>query len=189
MTQRAGRTSASDLSARLAACLLAIAFLVAACASAPPHPVVTAAAKSSLPGTSCGQSYLRWRQGPVRAATLRLAAEMPAARAAARSGNAAALRTALRPLARTALGLAAYPMPRCADTGGLYAGLPSAVYLAGHQASTATSLARLRKAAAPLRQATVLERQLTREITAVLGDTRCPSSPAGDPRQPPWPPC
>ncbi len=189
MTQQAGRTPASDLSVRLAACLFAIAFLVAACTSAPPHPVVTAAAKTSLPGSGCDQPYLRWRQGPVRIAAVRLAAEISAAQAAGRAGRAAALRTALRPLTTTALALATYPMPRCADTRGLYAGLPSAVYLAGRQARAATSLAGLRKAAVTLRQATVTERQLTKEIAAVVGATRCPSRIAGAPPQPRWPPC
>ncbi len=63
MTQQAGPQPASDLSVRLAAGLIGIGFLAAACASAAPHPVVTAAARSSLPGTGCSQTYQQWRQG------------------------------------------------------------------------------------------------------------------------------
>ncbi|MGI9006550.1 MAG: hypothetical protein ACR2FU_10195 [Streptosporangiaceae bacterium] len=174
---------------RLAAGLIGIGFLAAACASAAPHPVVTAAARSSLPGTGCSQTYQQWRQGPVRAAAVRLEAEITSTRAAGRSGNAAALRTAMHPVASTALALATYPMPRCADTRGSYAAMPSAVYLAGHQARAATGLAGLLKAAATLRQAVAIERQLTAEITAVLGVTRCPATNPGDPPQPRWPPC
>jgi len=41
-----------------------------------------------------------------------------------------AIRSAMRPLVPTALALAGHPMPRCADTRGIYAGLVDILYQA-----------------------------------------------------------
>lgn len=187
MTQHAGRRLVSDLSVRLAACLAVVACAVVACSSAPPHPVVTAAATTSLPGRDCAKPYLRWRNGPVRAAVVTLTAAMSSVQTAVRAGDATALRAAMRPLTRTAVTLASYPMPRCADSGGLYAVIPTTVYLAGQQARSARDLTGLRVAAATLSRVTTDERRLSAEIVAAVGGTTCRAGSAGGQRHPPWP--
>jgi len=133
----------------------------------------------------CDLQYADWRDGPVRTATAELASELAAARAAVRTGAGAAIGSAMRRALPTAIAMAAQPMPRCADTGGIYADLVDDVYRAGARARSATGPGGLLKAAAMLGQASAVEQQLTAEITHSIGTGHCAQEHAG----PAWPPC
>lgn len=61
-------------------------------------------------------------------------AELAAIRQAIPTTSTIAVKSAMRPLAATAIALADHPVPRCADTRGLYAALVDSLYQAGHNA-------------------------------------------------------
>jgi hypothetical protein len=169
--------------------LCVIAVLSAACGAAPPpRPVVTTASPTKRPAL-CAPRYTAWLFGTVHAADRRLAAELQAVQAAEQSRDASALRSAMGPLMPTALALATQPMPRCADTAGIYIDLVDDVYQAGDEAHTAKGLSGLLRAANLMQLAVKVEYRLTGEVTRAVGREQCPR--ARGLSQPPlsWPPC
>ncbi len=94
----------------------------------------------------------------------------------------------MRPLVPTALALAGHPMPRCADTRGIYAGLVDILYQAGHDTHLSAGAGGLRRAARILTAAKRIEQQLTAEIASTVGTTPCRNGKRGA-AQTPWPPC
>jgi hypothetical protein len=171
-------------------CLLAAGTIWAAvaCASAPPHAVVSPSASSSRPAP-CRQQYVTWRDGSVRAANHRLTPELRAARTAARLKDVTALRSSMSPLMRTAILLARQPIPRCADVRGIYLGFVAGIYRAGHDARSATGLSGLLRAAAVLAKTAKVQAQLAAEIRGALGSRQCPPARKGTTPHEQWPPC
>lgn len=143
--------------------LVAATVLLAACASHPSSPASHLASSPAAP-VSCRQQYQTWRHGPAQVPASRLAAALRIVQPAGKSGDASAIRSAMRELIPAAVALAARPMPHCADPAGLYAKLIDRIYAAGHNARSAKGLTSLRRAAAPLRSVKAIERQLTAEL-------------------------
>jgi hypothetical protein len=174
-------------SVRLVA-LAAAALVICGCApAARPHPVHASRLAPSVP---CAQQYARWRNGPVNLAARRLAAQARAVRLAVRSEDAAAIRTAMRPLERTSIALAAAgAMPRCADTDGIYAQLVLGIYQAGAKARTATSISGLARAASLLSRTLKIEHRLSAETSGTVHKDSCRPGTHGSTPRSAWPPC
>jgi hypothetical protein len=180
-----GESKAAASLRTLAAAVALSALCCTACSGAPsPHPVISTASASTAP-SSCLRQYMAWRHGPVSQASRQLATQLRVVGRAARAPAFGTLRSALRPLVPTALALAAQPMPRCADTSGIYANLVLRVYESGANARSAKRLSTLLHAAARLARTRDIERQLTAEVVRALGSAHCQISDTG----PAWPPC
>lgn len=178
------RTAAARL--RILAVTAALSALsCAACAgTGPPHPIKSATSPTSSP-SSCLRQYAAWRSGPASQANRRLNTQLRAVSRAARAPAFGALKSVLEPLMPTALALAAQPMPRCADTRGIYANLVLSLYESASKARSAKRLSSLLRAAARLASARKAERQLTAEVIRVLGSAHCPIRDTNTG----WPPC
>jgi hypothetical protein len=146
------------------ACLsLTVSAVLAACGGhapssggRPPSPV------------SCRQQYETWKYGPVQESMGSLAAVLKTIRPDRKSGNVADLRSGMRELVPAALGLAAHPVPHCADPASLYQTFVTSVYSAGSRARSAKGTAAVLRVAASLTEVQKLGRQLTAEISHVL---------------------
>ncbi len=117
---------------------------------------------------SCRQQYETWRHGPAQAQVSKLAPTLRTIQAAGKSGDVSGLTTTMTKLKPTAMVLADYPMPHCADPAGLYAELVNQVYAAGSGARSARGLSGLLKAAAPLEGLKTIESRLTAEAGRAL---------------------
>ena len=109
--------------------------------------------RSSIDGSGEGQQssrqqYEAWTRRPALAeSTMRAAVN--AVQAAEKSGNAAAIKSALKRLMPAVLVAAQAPPPRCADPGSLYSEYLTTVYEAGYNARSAQGISNLLKAHAP----------------------------------------
>jgi hypothetical protein len=142
--------------------LMVTASLATACSgsassSRPPEPVT-----SMTRAVPCRQQYRAWKHGPAAAQT-RMQAAVNAVQAAEESGNATALRSALKKLGPDALAAAQTPPPRCVDPGGLYGDYVTAVFEAGDNARASDGISGLLKAAASLKGLKKIESGLAAE--------------------------
>jgi hypothetical protein len=152
--------------------VLAAAIILAACSSQSQPPGSGRSPGSHLAPAapvSCRVQYQAWRDGTARVPVSTSAAVLAAVRAAIRSGDIPAIRSAMRRLMPAALALAANPMPRCADPAGIYADYVDRIYAAGDNARTATGLIALRHAAAPLTGLAKVRHQLAIELHHAVG--------------------
>ncbi len=167
---------------------LLIGLIAAACASAAPR-TATETHSATPPAPPCHSQYRNWRNGPVGAALRTVNAGLAAAHAAVLASDAASVPPAMRPLAPAALTMARNPMPRCADTRGIFANLVVGVYREAQQAHTAKTPAQVLNAARTLDAAALTIRQLTAEIIRALGAARCPAPRQTTRREPQLPAC
>jgi hypothetical protein len=159
----ASSTLALVITVRTGLSLMVTASLATACGSSasssrPAAPVTTAARP-----VSCRQQYQAWENGPASAAN-KMGVAASAVLVAEQSGDASALRSALKKLVPAALNAADFPSPRCADPEDLYSEYVDAVFLAGDTASTAKGTSGLLKAAAPLKDLKTIEAQMAAEV-------------------------
>jgi hypothetical protein len=98
----------------------------------------------------------------------KMQAAVNAVQAAEKSGNAVAVRSALKRLMPAALVAAQSPPPRCVDPGGLYADYVTTVYEAGYDAHSAQGISNLLKAAASLKGLKTIDSQLTAEVNRAM---------------------
>ena len=87
---------------------------------------------------------------------------------AEQSGDASALRSALKKLVPAVLASAEFPSPRCVDPEDLYSEYVTAVYVAGDTASRAKETSGLLKAAAPLKGLKTIEAQMAAEVNRAI---------------------
>jgi hypothetical protein len=116
---------------------------------------------------SCRQQYEAWKRRPALAEGTMQAA-VNAVQVAEKSGNAAAVRSALKRLIPAALAAAQFPPPRCVDPDGLYGDYVSTVYEAGYNALSAQGISNLVKAAAPLKGLKTIDSQLAAEANRAM---------------------
>ena len=167
----ASSTLALVITVRTALSVMVTASLATACSSSasssrPPAPVTSAARP-----VPCRQQYQAWKRGPALAED-QMQAAVNAVQIAEKSGNAPALRSALRKLVPAALAAAQVPPPRCADPGGLYSDYVTAVYVAGDNARSAAGTSGLLKAVAPLKSLKTIESQLAAEANRATAQTQ-----------------
>jgi hypothetical protein len=159
-------TLALVISVRSALWLMVTAFLAAGCGSPAGTPSRRPAEPSPRP-VSCRQQYEAWRRRPALAED-KMQAAVNAVQAAEKSGNAVAVRSALKRLMPAALVAAQSPPPRCVDPGGLYADYVTTVYEAGYDAHSAQGISNLLKAAASLKGLKTIDSQLTAEVNRAM---------------------
>lgn len=159
-------TLALVISVRAALSLTVSAFLAAGCSS----PAATASRRPATPvprSVSCREQYEAWKRRPASAED-DMQAAVTAVQAAEKSGNAAAIRSALKRLMPAAVVAAQAPPPRCADPDRLYAEYVTTVYEIGFNARSAQGISSLLKAAAPLKGLQTIDSQLAAEGNRVL---------------------
>ena len=120
---------------------------------------------------SCRQQYEAWKRRPALAED-RMQAAVNGVQAAEESGNAAAIRSALKKLVPAALAAAQDSPPQCADPGGLYSEYVTTVYVAGDNARSAQGISGLLKAAAPLKGLKTMESRLAAEANRALAKNK-----------------
>jgi hypothetical protein len=140
----------------------AIAILAAACGGQAAGPVSHQPHHPAHP-LSCHEQYQNWLDGPIQGPAGKLAAALRQIPAARKADDLTRLRSAIISLVPAALGLAAHPMPRCADPALLYHDLVNQAYLAGSAARSAKTPRLLLKASGQLRALEMTERRLTDE--------------------------
>ena len=151
-------TLALVITFRTALWLTVTAFLAAGCGSPAATPSRRPAAPVARP-VSCRQQYEAWTRRPALADD-KMQAAVNAVQAAEKSGNAAAIRSALKRLMPAALVAAQAPPPRCKDPGSLYSEYVTTVYEAGSNARSAQGISSLLTAAAPLRGLKTIDSQM-----------------------------
>jgi len=154
------------ITVRTALWLTVTAFLAAGCGSPAAAPSRRPAVPAHLPvarSVTCRQQYEAWNRGPA-AAEYTMQSAVHAVQAAEKSGNATAIRSALKRLMPAALVAAQAPPPRCADPGSLYSEYVTTVYEAGYNARSAQGISNLLKAAEPLGSLKALDSQLAAEV-------------------------
>jgi hypothetical protein len=115
------------------ACLsLTVSASLAAACGGPAAPTARRPAVSAARPVSCRQQYEDWQHGPGFAQYSRLRADVNAVRAAEKSGNSVALRSAMKKLMPAVLANGnPDPVPRCADPAGRYDSYLTRIYTAG----------------------------------------------------------
>lgn len=149
--------------------LTVTASLAAACGgpATPDRPAVSAARP-----VSCRQQYKDWTHGAGFTQYQRLQDDVKAVRTAERSGNPAAMRSAMNKLMPAVVGHGRVdPVPRCADPDGRYTDYVTRVYQAGYEARMAKGLSGLREAATQLNGLKNVQSQLAAEANRVLAKT------------------
>jgi hypothetical protein len=141
-------------------------FFAAACGSHGASPGRSAV--SAARPVSCHQQSEAWKHGPAQAETGELAATLKTIRAAEKSGDVPGLSTGLEKLVPVALGLAHHPVPKCADTAGLYIKFVGRIVEAGYYARSAKGLSGLLKVAAPLKGLKTIKSRLTAEVNHAI---------------------
>jgi hypothetical protein len=146
----------------LAALAAAITAAAAGCGA---HPAAAAHhATAGAPSPSCAQQYAAWKRGGALAPGKRLAAALQAAQSASASEDIPATLAALKTAGSAAAGLGRYPMPACADPGGYWSAILARIRAAGDNAGTASGLAALLLAEAPLQAVPGLQAELAAEL-------------------------
>jgi hypothetical protein len=158
----ASSTLALVITVRTGLSLMVTASLATACGGSASSNRPAAPVTSMARAVPCRPQYQAWKHGPASAQD-GMQAAVNAVQAAEESGNAAALRSALKKLVPAALAAAQAPPPRCADPGGLYSEYVTAVYEAGDNARAAEGTGGLLKAAAGLKGLKTIESQLAAE--------------------------
>ncbi len=147
--------------------LTVTAFLAAACGS---HGTSSVRRPTvSAQPVSCRQQYEAWKHGPAFAEDSKLRAAVNAVQEAEKSGNAAAMRSAMKKLMPVAVATsAAGPIPHCADPAGLYDEYVTGIYAAGYNARSAKTLSGLLKAVVSLKSLKAIESQLATEVNRAV---------------------
>jgi len=120
---------------------------------------------------SCRQQYEAWKRRPALAQD-EMQAAVNAVLAAEESGNAAAVRSALKKLVPAAVAAAPAGPPPCGDPADLYSEYVTAVYEAGYNARSAQGISGLLKAAVPLKGLKTMESGLAAEANRVLAKNK-----------------
>ena len=163
-----GSTLALVVTVRACLGLMVTASLATGCGS----PASSSGQRPAVPVTrpvSCRQQYEASKRRSAFAED-RMQAAVNAVRAAEKSGNAAAIRSAMKKLVPAAVAAAQDSPPQCADPGGLYSEYVTTVYAAGHNARSAHGISGLLKAAAPLKGLTTMESRLAAEANRALAN-------------------
>lgn len=161
-------TLALIITVRACLSLTLTASLAAACGN-PAAPTARHPAASAARPVSCRQQYEDWKHGPGFAQYSRLRADVNAVHAAEESGNAAALKSAMKKRVPAVLANGnPDPVPRCADPADRYVEYLTVIYTAGNNARAARGLGGLLKAAAPLNRLRDIEVQLDAEADRAL---------------------
>jgi hypothetical protein len=164
-------TLALVITVRACLSLTVTASLAAACGN-PAAPTARRPAASAVRPVSCRQQYQDWTHGPGFGQYSRLRADVSAVRAAAKSGNPAALRSAMSKLVPAVLAHGnPDPVPRCADPAGRYVDYLTMIYTAGDNARAAKGLSGLLAAAASLNHLRPIEAQLAAEANRALASS------------------
>jgi hypothetical protein len=163
----ASSTLALIITVRTGLSLMVSASLATACGGSASSSRPAAPATSVMQPVPCRQQYQAWKHGPALAED-KMQAAVSAVQATEESGNAPALRSALKKLVPAALAAAQVPPPRCADPDGLYSEYVTAVYVAGDNARSAEGTSGLLKAAAPLQGLKTIESRLAAEASRAM---------------------
>jgi hypothetical protein len=168
----AGSTLALVVTVRACLGLMVTASLATGCgspaSSSGQRPVVSVPVPRPV---SCRQQYEAFKRRPA-SGEARMQAAVKAVQAAEKSGNAAAIRSAMKKLMPAALAATQDSPPQCTDPEGLYTEYVVAVYAAGHNARSAKGISGLLKAAAPLKDLNTMESRLAAEANRALANSK-----------------
>jgi hypothetical protein len=145
--------------------------LLTACGSQGTATGTAAAGATSAPAQSCHAQYQAWEHGPARTAAKGLIAQFRAVKAAANASDFPRLDAALKHAGRAAAGVAAYPMPRCADPRRYWPAILTRIRAAADNAGTGSGLGALMLAIVPLKQVPPLVTKLHTEVKQNAGGT------------------
>jgi hypothetical protein len=147
---------------------LLIAAILTGCSSAGSS---TSSAKTGTTATAaCKQAYLTWKNGPAKPAAAQFTAAQSALSAAAsQENNADGIAAAAEAEGQAAANLSAFPVPACADPSGFLAAALTNVQTAAENVASASDLAELVTALAPLKAVPSLEGDFTAELKRTTG--------------------
>jgi hypothetical protein len=161
-------TLALVITLRSGVSLAVTALLAAGCGSSTVSPARRPAEPIARP-VSCRRQYEAWKRGPASAEDSRLEAAVRAVRTAEKSGNAIAIRSAMKKLMPAAVATGrGGAIPQCADPDYLYDRYVTGIYQVGYNARLAKGLGGLLKAADSLKEMKAIESQLTAEVHRAL---------------------
>jgi len=118
---------------------------------------------------SCHQQFVAWQNGPAKSLGEQIVPALEQVEAAASVDDVPSLTSTLRQAGKLAPQLQAHPMPTCADPKGYWRQILAALTAAGDSASSAHGLTALLAAVTPLEKISLVETQLSTELTSTAG--------------------
>lgn len=118
---------------------------------------------------SCKQQYAAWKTGPAHALGAKAKADAGALSAAGSSEDIKTMLSGLKTLGADATALQAYPIPACADPKGYWAQYLADLKASGDNADSASGLAGLLLAEAPLKHVDTLQSKMDAEMAKTVG--------------------
>lgn len=137
------------------------------CGCGPSSSSTSLVTGSSAAPLTCKQQYQDWEAGPAKAGAQKVTADANALSSA--GGDIPVMVGDLKALGADATAMQAYPMPACADPAGYWAQVLNSMKAAGDNAGSATGLAALVLAEAPLKQVPALQSKLAAELAKTIG--------------------
>jgi hypothetical protein len=157
---------------RLLALAAAAAIALAGCGSHAAASSPTGRASVAAAPT-CRQQYETWKHDTAaKAVGKRLVAALRAVQSAGGAEDFPRLESSLKQAGAPAAKLAGFPMPKCADPKGYWAGVLTRVRAASDNVKSSSGLASIMLAEVPLKGLPKIEKKLDRELNRTVGKKR-----------------